>query len=397
VYSLAEHHDLWVIVEEEKFRKDIELWQRSGDPRQSSITFHFIAKRRRRFLRRIWPPSYYWSYRQWHRDALALARRLHEEVQFDLAHQLTMVGFREPGYLWKLKLPFVWGPVGGMGYFPPSFLSEVGPYGACYYVGYNLYNWLQLHFLRRPVLAARRAGLGLIFATDENRRYSEKHWKTDGTVLAEVGVQSTLEEPLSRRAPTEPLRLVWSGEHIPRKALNLGIRALAALPVDVHWELDVLGTGPRTAVWQAMARRLGLTHRCHFHGRVPRAAALDIMKRAHAMLITSLRDLTSTVTVEALALGLPVVCPDHCGFSNAVTETSGFRVRARNPREMISGITSALIALYRDEALRLRLAHGALERARDFLWTSKTSVLATIYDHRISSERFANRGDPTDS
>jgi hypothetical protein len=26
---------------------------------------------------------------------------------------LNMIGYREPGYLWKLNVPFVWGPMGG--------------------------------------------------------------------------------------------------------------------------------------------------------------------------------------------------------------------------------------------------------------------------------------------
>jgi len=41
-----------------------------------------------------------------------------------------MVGFREPGYLWQLNIPFVWGPIGGMGYFPTRFLPVVGAKGA---------------------------------------------------------------------------------------------------------------------------------------------------------------------------------------------------------------------------------------------------------------------------
>src|SRR5690606_33474414 len=115
VRALARRHDLSVIVEEEKFRADIERYLADDPEFARNVRFHFIAKRRNRLLRKFWPPSYYWYYRRWHRDALELARRLHGAVRFDLAHQLTMVGFREPGYLWQLGIPFVWGPVGGMG------------------------------------------------------------------------------------------------------------------------------------------------------------------------------------------------------------------------------------------------------------------------------------------
>ena len=40
--------------------------------------------------------------RRWHRRAYRAARRLHEQIGFDLVHQVTFCGYREPGYLWKL-------------------------------------------------------------------------------------------------------------------------------------------------------------------------------------------------------------------------------------------------------------------------------------------------------
>jgi len=118
VSALAKYHDLWVIVEEEKFHDGIERYLKENPEFSKSVRFFFLRKHRSRILRKLWPPSYYWYYQRWHKDAFKLAQQLHREVNFDLVHQLTMVGFREPGYLWKLGIPFVWGPVGGMGLFP---------------------------------------------------------------------------------------------------------------------------------------------------------------------------------------------------------------------------------------------------------------------------------------
>ena len=33
--------------------------------------------------------------------------------EIDLIHQLTSISFREPGFLWRLDKPFVWGPISG--------------------------------------------------------------------------------------------------------------------------------------------------------------------------------------------------------------------------------------------------------------------------------------------
>jgi glycosyltransferase involved in cell wall biosynthesis len=383
VEALAKMHDLWVVVEEEKFRADIERYLRENPGALPSVRFFFIAKKRNRLLRKVWPPSYYHYYRLWHEEALELARSLHAEVGFDIAHQLTMVGFREPGYLWKLDVPFVWGPVGGMGLFPWRFLGSVGAYGAAYFLGYNLYNVAQMRLQGRPRRAARAAASGLIAATDENRAGAARYWGCPSTSLAEVGLPSVTASAPTPRAPGEPLRIVWTGIHAPRKALNLGLEALARLPSDLRWELHVIGKGERTGAWIALAERLGIRDRCTFHGWLERSAAMEVMAGAHAMLITSLRDLTATVTIEALALGLPIVCLDHCGFGSVVDASCGIKVAVETPGRAVEGLAAALERLVRDEPLRRQLGEGAVARSKDFAWDVKARAVDRVYRQRL--------------
>lgn len=383
VAELAKHHELWVMVEEEKFRKDIERYLAENPQFAQSVHFYYLRKQRNRWLRKLWPPSYYWYYRRWHQEALELARRLHKEVKFDLAHQLTMVGFREPGYLWQLGIPFVWGPIGGMGYFPWRFLPAVGWRGGLYYLGYNLYNAWQMRFTARPQLAAKAAGRGLIAATPVEKMGSVAYWGGASILICEVGLPPmTVVAPL-RRKQGENLRIVWSGQHTPGKALNLALDALPKLADSVDYSLHVLGKGVQTSAWQILAEKLGVSGRCHFHGWLARDEAMQVMANAHVMLITSLRDLTSTVAIEALALGLPIVCLDHCGFGGVVDESCGIKVPVTTPREVIHGLAAALNRLDADEPLRYELAAGAVQRAQDYSWAKKISTLNQIYMTKV--------------
>jgi len=383
INALASFHDLWVIVEEEKFRRDIEQYLGEHPEFPGSVRFFFLRKKRNRRLRRIWPPSYYRYYRAWQRDAFQLARELHRKVGFDLVHQLTMVGYREPGFLWRLGVPFVWGPVGGMGYFPWTFLHKIGLYGSLYYLCYNIMNAFHMYFLIRPKKAARIAAKGFITATPENRRFALRLWKCDSTVIPEVSVpcNNFTVNPASKSQ--DPLRIVWSGLHIHRKALNIGLEALSLLPNDLSWKLDVLGKGPKTKPWQYLAKRLGISGRCTFQGWLPREKALKILRQGHIFLITSLRDLNSTVTIEALASGLPVVCLDHCGFSYVVDSTCGIKVPVTTPARTVNSLAQAIKRLIVDDSLRSRLAQGALLRAREFSWEKKLEILQRIYEARI--------------
>jgi glycosyltransferase involved in cell wall biosynthesis len=388
VSALARNHDLWVIVEEEKFKGDIERALEENPQLGKSVSFHFIRKKRNRWLRKIWPPSYYWYYRQWHQDAFRLAVSLHQEIRFDLVHQLTMVGFREPGYLWKLPIPFVWGPVGGMGTFPWRFLTSVGAYGAFYYLGYNLLNLWQMRFLNRPRLAARRAGAGLLTATPENQNGALKYWGCPSKVICEVGLPCEPEKEVLARKAGEPLRIIWSGQHIPRKALNLGIKAMSQLSKDVDWELRILGEGSETRRWKQLAERLGVASRCFFLGWQPREQAMEVMRKSHVMLITSLRDLTSTVTIEALAFGLPIISLNHCGFVEIVDDSCGKKISVKTPRDVVENIAHNIERLFKNEPERQRLSKGALQRAKNFMWECKAIELNNIYRLCLKSDRY---------
>ena len=386
VKALAPLHDLCVITES-SFKEDIDRY-RNKYPELSKVRFEYVARIRSRGAERIWPPAYYWTYRRWHQDAYRLAQQLHQEVIFDIAHQLTMVGFREPGYLWKLGIPFVWGPVGGMGFFPWRFLPAIGGYGALYYLGYNAFNWLHMNFLARPRQAAKAAAsgaaIGLIMATTENRAGAAKYWSCASSVLNEVGVPFEPFQNIDERAAEEPLRILWSGLHTSGKALNLALQALSRLPADIDWQITILGEGRKTNAWQQLAAELGIGSRCQFLGWVSRDQALDVMAGAHLVLITSLRDLTSTVSVEALALGLPIICMDHCGFADVVNEQCGIKISVTNPREVVVKMTRAIERLARDESARQTLARGALQRARDFSWENKACVVDQIYRTKVA-------------
>ena len=154
-----------------------------------NVRWTFIHKPRARLLRKIWPPSYYWFYRIWQWRAYKKACELHKTVGFDLVHQLNMVGFREPGYLWKLKVPFVWGPVGGLGYTDWRLLGLLPLAGKVEFLFRNIINWFHSNFLLRPRFAAMMASKtgALITATSENQREAKRLWGTDSIVLCEVG------------------------------------------------------------------------------------------------------------------------------------------------------------------------------------------------------------------
>ena len=65
---------------------------------------------------------FYKEYRLWHEDVFRLVKDLLNKQHYDLVHFLGPIGFHEPGMLYELPVPYIWGPVGGMGSVPATAL-----------------------------------------------------------------------------------------------------------------------------------------------------------------------------------------------------------------------------------------------------------------------------------
>ena len=59
---------------------------------------------------------FYKYYKDWQLKTAMIAREICKKEKIDILHQLNMIEFREPGYLWQISqetgIPFVCGPKG---------------------------------------------------------------------------------------------------------------------------------------------------------------------------------------------------------------------------------------------------------------------------------------------
>lgn len=383
VLGLSEYHEVHVISEKLKWEPEIKAKLKELPSLNKNIKFYFIEKQRNKKLRKLWPPSYYWFYKKWQKEAYKLAIKLDDLENFDIIHQLNMVGYREPGYLWKINKPFTWGPIGGLENSPWRFLPSLGLKGLIFYSGRNFYNIIQRNFSKRPRLAAQRKNNYLIAATPTNQDLIKKIWGVNSQIICEVGQEINKTEiiPNERLLKEEPLKIVWSGQHIPRKNLALLLNALKY--VNFPFELHILGIGEMTKKWINLAENLGVNSSCHWHGWLEKEKAIEIMSKGHVFSITSVSDLTSTVTLEALSYGVPIVCLDHCGFAHVVTDDCGIRIPLNSPKMAAKNIALALEKLYSNENYRQKLSKGAIKRSSEFSWNKKIEQLNSIYKSMI--------------
>ena len=383
VHCLAPMHELHIITES-KYKADLDRYFSEHPNEKHLFHFYFLPRKRYNVLRKIWPPSYYWFYRLWQRKVLTFAKDLDAKEHFDVIHALNMAGYREPGFLYKLGKPLVWGPVGGFCISPWCLLPSMGLYGMIYYGARNLINLWQMHHKQTPRKMAHKAD-AIIAATQDNHDAIAALWNRESTIIPEVGlVANQSEVTINKREGV--LKLCWSGQHTPAKTLNLLLEALALVSNPQNMELHVIGQGRSTACWKKQAHRLQLNN-IIWHGWVKREEALFIMRQCHVFCITSVADLTSSVLLEALSLGLPVVTLNLFGFSNVVTEKCGIKIDVHSEQQVISDIAAAINTIANNEPIRIRMAHDALLRAKDYTWEDKAKQISQLYTYAIQAHK----------
>lgn len=394
VSRLAAYHDVTVLccpkLTHENYQSEIEEFLQKHGP-IPGLTIHYVpppllSRLFQRPLISFSASLYFIGYAAWQRRALQQARLLHDQHPFEIAHQLTITGFREPGYLWSLGIPFIWGPVAGASNIPCPFFKIFSWRDRLFYTLKNFVNELHKRLKSRPESAAR-AAKKILATTEEDRRMISTHWHADSTLMLDTGAPNLDGHPRDYD-PNRPLRLLWSGLHVGRKALPLALEALGKLNDDqtrTRWTLKILGAGHETPRWRALSQHLKIDDRITWTGHLPRDRALAEMGDADVFLFTSLQEGTSTVIMEALALGLPVICHNACGMGVAVTETCGIKIPLTSPTQSAADFAAAIQSLLTTPPLVRTLSAGAFARATELSWDKKAYDIAQIYIAALTS------------
>jgi glycosyltransferase involved in cell wall biosynthesis len=391
---LAAYHDVTVLArswtemlwpQDARHREEAELFMAREGP-FPGLTIHFVRSPPLSRLLQPHPlvslrsPLYFQGYAAWHRAAYREALQLHRERPFDGVHQLTISTFREPGYLWKLGVPFFWGPLAGGENIPSSYFADFGGHDSVYYVLKNLANNVHRSTKWRSRKAARRAER--VFVSSAELFKTIARWGGAPDLMLEVGTPNW---PGRRRSydGRRPLRLCWMGLHVGRKALPIALRSLAELKARgfakrVH--LTILGSGPDTRAWQALSQQLELQEMVTWAGQVPFHRVRDELESHDALLITSLQEGTPNVVMEALAAGLPIVCHGVGGMSLAVNESCGFKLPLTDREASIRRFADATSKLMTSPGLLNQLSEGALRRAKALSWDNLAREIASAYD-----------------
>ena len=378
VLNLARYCELFIITEEE-FRDKIEAVVPTL-PQVKNLHFYFnpVTPEVRQMCWSQGDWRFYKYYRQWQWRTLEIARKICAEQKIDILHQLNMIGYREPGLLWKIKGPkFVWGPVGGMETMPIAYLKGTGFKTVAFNVIKNIINSLQYRYQPNVRYAVKRAD-AIIAATSGCRKKLQDYYHKQVYLINETGCD-VIESFKKDANAYGTLNLLWVGKFDFRKQLGLAIRTISELK-NLDVVLHIAGSGD-TDKYKSLACSLGVKDKIVFHGQVNHEKINTLMQQSDLFFFTSIMDATSTVVMEAIQNCLPVVCFDTCGFGTVVDETIGRKVEISNPQKSIADFAQIIRALYNDRKVLAELSANCSERIKLFEWNHKAKLMVDIYNN----------------
>lgn len=180
-----------------------------------------------------------------------------------------------------------------------------------------------------------------------------------------------------------PIVILAVGRAVPKKGIDVLLRALALLPSDLAWRLVHVGGGPLRSRLARMAARLGLSPRVTWEGAGTSDHVLAAMRAADLFVMPSRiaadgdRDGLPNVILEAASQGLALIASDLPALREFVVDgETGRLVPAENPE----ALARAIAELAGDPAARARLGAAARARVeRDFSAAAGFDALAARF------------------
>jgi len=394
--QMSRWHEVWVLTRANN-RATIESAHLAADSGEIHWVYYDLprwASCWKRGSRGIQAYYYLWQMAAWRVGA-----HLHRNIGFDLLHHVTFGKYWVPSYLGLLRLKSILGPLGGGESMPAALAGSLGRRGRWFERKRDLArNMAKLD----PVLRATMRRARIVAATtEESKKAIEQLGASHVVVEPQFGMNDEEFDFFARfPARTEPpFRLISIGRLLHWKGFHLGLEAFARFNrVCSDSQYWVVSSGPEAGALKQLAADLGIAHRVTFWGRLPELADVySKLAQADVLVHPALHEAFGNVCLEALAAGRPVICLDAGGPSLQVTNQCGFKAPVVSLEQTLNKMAEAMILLYRNPDLRLRMGAAARERARShFHWARKAERMNALYEAVMCSEgggnRFSNQG-----
>ena len=328
-------------------------------------------------------------YMDWTRQSLETGRKLAAQQRFDLDHHVTYSSWRIPSPLWRLDLPFVWGPVGGAAVYPLHLLGRLATRSAVFELVRGLSN---LHASYSMPLRSCARNTDVVVAANKETfdKLLALRGRTDGMHLLFPTFFTVQQVAMFRRdprdkPPADPIRLFAGGNIIGSKGLVFALEALQiAAQRGIKWRLVVGGYGPEVPFLKKRARVLGIDDWVEFHMGFSGTEYFNKLKESHAFILPSFRENAGLTMLEAMLAGCVPIIVDASAQAAVVDSQFGFKIPVGKANAISSALANAveILALNPEQRIEMgRKASAVVEHT--FREETYVQKMSDIYEEAI--------------
>lgn len=305
-----------------------------------------------------------------------------QKIDFDIAHNLNFHNDWTPSFLWKLKKPFIWGPIGHHPPIPEQYILSI--YGKKAYRKDRLRWKLKNTFWK----------LDFFLKKCSNR--SSKILAMNSSVASYIKQKNKIEimpsvssEDVEFNIPSSENEFIIlsAGRFVPLKGFDITVKSFAQFFNKLSSEnqkkakLILVGKGEEENLIKSIIRKEKIENNVEIIEWIEREKLQDLYRKSHIFLFPS-HEGAGMVVSEALSHALPVLCFDNFGPGEFVNEKCGSKVPYGDYKESINAFSKHLENLfYSPEKLKKKSLEARKHFKENFEWNIKGNRLRDIYNN----------------
>lgn len=322
------------------------------------------------------PFIYQFVYRFWQKKAFKIAKKLVMKKKFHIVHQLTSIHIINPGYGYKLNIPFVWGPTGGLIKLKKTFLKELGSKIRIRETFRNIYIDYVLTFSINMRKALKKAELIYLFSNEDNKIVKPL---TNAKLKLQIDTGTFKNEEFKEDFKNE-ITAIWVGSISDRKCPKILLESLIRTDFKGRrFKLIFVYTGILTKDIEELISSLKNKINVVLKNKISKQEVLTLMSSSSFMIHTSFREAASAVLLEAITKGLPIICHDVSGMALAVNEKSGIKIPLISYKKSIRLFSEAVNKFLENQDILDEKRIATIERANELSWEQKGKIIAKDY------------------
>ncbi|MFM8833504.1 MAG: glycosyltransferase family 4 protein [Cytophagales bacterium] len=303
-----------------------------------------------------------------------------QKLNYDIVHNLNFHNDWTPSYLWKLKKPFVWGPIGHHPSIPFSYLKNTSLINIAKdrlsWLVKNLF-WLLSLDLKRTIAYSNH----ILCMNSQVASYL----RLKPHAYSVVPSVATEDFGYALNHYQNKFSLLSIGRFVPLKGFDLTLTSFAKfitrLPENDRdkCELILVGSGPDKNKYEQIAQQQRISKYVRLIDWMDRSQLVQLYYQSSAFIFPS-HEGAGMVVAEALSFGLPVICLENSGPGEFVDESCGIRVPINNFEKTVEELANAIDQLFSKPHQRTKLSNGARARFEThFDWNIRGEQLQHIY------------------